>query len=90
MRLKHKIASLDATPQNLVTRETVHSLNTLSVQNISDVGFAYLGSENVTTSDFGYKLYPGQSFIIELSYGDNIYAVGDVGVQVAVLEVDRR
>ena len=52
-------------------------------------GYAYLGSESVSSSDFGHKLYPGQSFVIELAWSDNIYAVGDSGVQVAVMELDR-
>jgi hypothetical protein len=90
MQLKHKILTLNSIPQNLVTRETVHSLNTFTVQNIMDDGFAYLGGENVSTTNFGFKLYPGQTFIAELSWSDNIYAVGDEGVQIAILELDRR
>ena len=89
MRLNHKIVTLNSTPQNLVTRETVHSVNTLTIQNIMSTGYAYLGSESVSSSDFGHKLYPGQSFVIELAWSDNIYAVGDSGVQVAVMELDR-
>jgi hypothetical protein len=90
MQLKHKLLTLNSTPQNLVTREDVHSLNTLSVQNIMTAGYAYLGNENVSTSNYGHKLYPGQSFTIELAWSDNLYAIGDSGVQVAILEIDRR
>lgn len=90
MQLKHQILTLNSTPQNLVTRETVHSLNTLSVQNIMTTGYAYLGNENVSLTNYGHKLYPGQSFTIELSWSDNLYAIGDSGVKVAVMEIDRR
>lgn len=72
-----------------MTRETVHSVNTLTIQNIMDTGFAYIGAENVSSTDFGHKLYPGQSFVAELAWSDNIYAVGDAGVQVAIIELDR-
>ena len=89
MHLNHKIVTLDSTPQNLVTRETVHSANTLTIQNIMSSGYAYLGSEFVSFNNFGHKLYPGQSFVIELAWSDNIYAIGDSGVQVAVMELDR-
>ena len=82
--------TLNGTPQNLVTREIIHSTNTLSIQNIMDTGYAYLGNENVSLSNFGHKLYPGQSFTVELSSSDNIYAIGDAGVQVAVMELDRK
>ena len=90
MRLSHKIMTLTETPQNLVTREAIHSTNTLSIQNIMATGYAYIGNENVSLTNFGHKLYPGQSFTVELSFSDNIYAIGDAGVQVAVLELDRK
>lgn len=90
MQLKQRKLSLTSTPQNLVYREVVHSLNTLVVQNISQVGFAYIGTSDVSSSNFGFKLFPGQSFTIELSYSDNIYAVGDSGVEVSILELDRK
>ena len=81
--------TLNSTPQNLVTRENVHSVNTLTVQNIMSTGYAYLGNDSVTSSVFGHKLFPGQSFTIELAWSDNLYVVGDEGVQVAVMEIDR-
>ena len=89
MQLKQRILSLNSTPQNLVYRETVHSVNTLVVQNISQIGFAYIGTSSVSSSIFGFKLFPGQSFTVELAYSDNLYAAGDSGVQVSVLELDR-
>lgn len=52
-------------------------------------GFAYLGNSTVSTTNYGHKLYPGQSFIIEMAYSDNMYAVGDTGVKIAVMELDR-
>lgn len=90
MKLSHKVVTLNETPQNMVTRETIHSTNTLSIQNIMSTGYAYLGNENVSLLNFGHKLYPGQSFTIELSSSDNIYAISDSGVQVAVMELDRK
>ena len=89
MRLRHKILTLDSTPQNLVTRETVHSVNTLTVQNIMETGYAYLGAETVSSTDFGHKLYPGQSFTVEMASSDDLWAVGDSGVQVAIFVMDR-
>jgi hypothetical protein len=89
MQTKQRMLSLNSTAQNLVYRETVHSVNTLVVQNISQTGFAYIGTIDVSSSSFGFKLFPGQSFTVELAYSDNIYAVGDSGVQVSILEIDR-
>lgn len=52
-------------------------------------GFAYLGNASVSSLNYGHKLYPGQSFTIEMSKSDNLYAVGDSGVKVALFELDR-
>ena len=52
-------------------------------------GYAYLGNSEVSSTNFGHKLYPAQSFTIEMSSGDDIWAAGDSGVQIAVMEVDR-
>jgi hypothetical protein len=89
MQLKHRILTLNSTPQNLVIREATDARNTMSVQNIMDSGYAYLGNSSVTTSNFGHKLYPGQSFTIEMASSDDLYAVGDNGVQVAIFIIDR-
>lgn len=90
MKLDHRIITLNSTAQILVNKTSpVDSRCTLSIQNIMETGYAYLGNAYVTTTNFGHKLYPGQSFTIELSVGDNLYAVGDSGVQVALFEMDR-
>jgi hypothetical protein len=74
---------------NLVVREATDARNSMSIQNISDTGFAYLGASGVTSSSFGIKLFPGQIYTIELASSDDIWAVGDSGVQVAVFNIDR-
>ena len=89
MRLRHKVQSLNSTAVNLVVRETTDARNSMSIQNVSSVGFAYLGNSSVTTTDFGIKLFPGQIYTMELAPSDDIWAVGDSGVQVAVFNIDR-
>lgn len=86
--LKHRILTLNGTPQDLVTHEPVDALAVFSIQNIMSVGFAYLGNSTVTSTSYGHKLYPGQSFTIELAPNDKIYAVGDTGVKVALFSLD--
>lgn len=89
MKLRHKIQSLNSTAVNLVVRETTDARNSMSIQNISNTGFAYLGNNSVTTIDFGIKLFPGQIYTIEFAPSDDIWAVGDSGVQVAIFNIDR-
>ncbi len=90
MKLDHRIVTLNSTATSLVNKSSaVDSRCTLSIQNIKTIGYAYLGNASVTTTNYGHKLYPGQSFTIELSKSDDLYAVGDSGVQVALFEIDR-
>lgn len=89
MQLKHRILTLNTTAQRLNVKEVVDSRCTLSVQNIMSSGYAYLGNESVTNLNYGHKLYPGQSFTIEMANGDSLWAVGDTGVKVAIFIQDR-
>lgn len=89
MQFRHKIVILNATAQNLVVRESTDARNTMTVQNTMSSGFAYLGGPGVTTTNYGHKLYPGQSFMVEMASSDDLWAVGDTGVKVAVFVMDR-
>ncbi|MEY4332139.1 MAG: hypothetical protein RLZZ196_877 [Bacteroidota bacterium] len=89
MRLRHKIQPLNSTAINLVVREATDAINSMSIQNVSNSGFAYLGASGVTSSDYGIKLFPGQIYTIELAPSDDIWAVGDSGVSVAIFNIDR-
>lgn len=60
----------------------------LSIQNIMSTGYAYLGTEDVSSTNYGHKLYPGQSFTIELAPNDKLFAVGDSGVSIAIFKLD--
>lgn len=86
--LRHRIVALNSTPVLMTTHEPVDRLNVLSIQNIMNTGYAYLGSSNVSSSVYGHKLYPGQSFTIELAPNDRVWAVGDAGVSVAIFNLD--
>lgn len=86
--IKQKIQALNTTPVDLTYTGIIDPLVVLSIQNIATSGFAYLGNEKVSSADFGHKLYPGQSFTIELAPNDKIFAVGDSGVSVALFSLD--
>lgn len=80
-----KIAVGNETPYRL-SPAGVHSGVDLTVQNLSSTEYIYLGSENVSFFNFGYRLAPGHAFSIELPGTDAIYAISLNGlVEVAVL-----
>jgi hypothetical protein len=86
--IKQKIQALSGTPVDLTYSGLIDPHSVLSVQNIMDSGYAYLGGENVSILNYGHKLYPGQSFTIELSPNDKLFAIGDSGVSVAIFTLE--
>ena len=86
--IKQSIQALNSTPIDLTYTGPFDRPCALSIQNIMSSGYAYLGNENVSIENYGHKLYPGQSFTIELAPNDKIFAIGDVGVSVALFKLD--
>jgi hypothetical protein len=86
--IKQKIQSLNNTPVDLTYTGLIDPHSVLSIQNIVSSGYAYLGNESVSSSNYGHKLYPGQSFTIELSPNDKLFAVGDSGVSVSIFTLE--
>lgn len=86
--IKHAIRELNSTPVDLTYTGPVDPWTCLSIQNIVSSGYAYLGGENVSSSNYGHRLYPGQSFTIELAPNDKLFAVGDAGVSVAIFKLE--
>ena len=91
MQTRHKIVTLStSTPVALTFEDVVQSSYTLVVQNNNDSGYIYLGSANVSTSSYGYKLYPGQGFTIEFSSLNRLYAVCSSNTMTAAVMVIER
>ena len=86
--IRQRIQALNGTPLDLTYTGAVDPLSVLSIQNIMTSGYAYLGNENVSSAEYGHKLYPGQSFTIELAPNDKLFAVGDTGVSIAIFTLD--
>lgn len=86
--IRQEIISLNSTPVDLTVSGVIDPAIVISIQNIMTSGFAYLGNENVSTVNYGHKLYPGQSFTIELAPNDKVFAVGDAGVSIAKFILD--
>ena len=78
------------TPTELTITDVVQSSNTLVVQNDNSVGFIYLGTNTVSASNYGFKLYPGQAFTIELSAYAHLYAVCSANTMTAAVMVIER
>jgi len=91
MQTRHKIVTLStSTPTALTYEDNVQSSYTLVVQNNNDSGYLFLGSDNVSTTSYGYKLFPGQGLTVELSAFNRLYAVCSTNTMTAALLVIER
>lgn len=86
--IRHRMYNLSATPTDLTIHDVIDSMNTMCVQNVSAAGNVYVGDSDVSTTSYGHKLFPGYSITMELAASSRIYAVGDTGTSVAILEID--
>jgi hypothetical protein len=73
----------------MTINDAIDTPNSISIQNTSPTGFAYIGNENVSSSSYGFKLYPGQSFMADLAADYQIWAIGDNNVTVAVMIIEK-
>jgi hypothetical protein len=89
--IRHTLKSLNtSTPVQLTIDDNSQSPNTLVVQNVSESGFIYLGNENVSSTNYGFRLEPTQAFTAEMAPYNRIYAVCSAGTMTAAVMVIER
>ena len=85
----HATISLSSETATRLTHNGLHSGMDITIQNFDDAAFVYIGGEDVTTENFGFRLNPGSAISFELPGRDALYAVTDVDdSQVAVLKTN--
>jgi hypothetical protein len=82
--LRTRNLTLNSTPTLLTIVDGIETPNDFSIQNTHASAYAYIGTSAVSPTNYGHKLYPGQTFSIVLTAYDDLYAVGDSGSTVAV------
>jgi hypothetical protein len=83
----HSNPQLSNTEATRLTPEGMHSGMDITIQNLSDTAYVYLGGEGVNTEDFGYRLAPGAAWSVELPGLNSLYAIADTnGTYLAVLK----
>jgi hypothetical protein len=74
----HATISLSSSSDARLTPNGSHSGMDITIQNLSDTAYVYIGGEGVNPEDFGYRLAPGAAWSIELAGRDALYAITDV------------
>ena len=92
MELRHGLVTLNSTTAThliIDDIDMVQYFGSLSIQNVDEEATVYLGDSTVTTSDYGYRLLPGNAFFMErVPRYHGMYAVTSaVSSQVAILRV---
>ena len=77
----------NVTPTRL-TPNGKHSGIDITLQNVNDSGYIYIGGDNtISSTNYGFRIMPNHSISIELNGNDAIYAVSSVNsMSLAVLK----
>ena len=85
--MEHSLVTLSNTSATRLTPNGKHSGMDITLQNVNETGYIYLGGEGVTSSNYGFRIMPNHSFSIELNGNDAIYAISSSnGLSLAVLK----
>jgi len=83
----HAHTTLSNTTATRLSPNGLHSGMDITIQNIHESAYVYVGGEGVTASDYGYRISPGAAFSIELPGQDALYAISTVNSsKVAILQ----
>lgn len=85
----HANFTLSNSTATRLTPNGVHGGMDITVQNTNDDGYVYIGvSEQLSSTNYGFRLIPNQAISFELPGPDALYAIGEVdAMTIAVLEI---
>lgn len=84
MAINHQIVQTNSSNQTLVSIPQANDIPyeskvSLSIQNLDSSISVYLGGNGISSTNFGFKLLPAQTFTVDLLPGDMLYAIADSG-----------
>lgn len=85
----HATISLSSGTATRLTPNGLHSGMDITIQNVDEDAYVYIGGENVNPEDFGYRLSPNAAISFELPGKDALYAITDTDESyIAVLKTN--
>ena len=83
----HSLKTLSNTTSLRLTPNGVHSGMDITLQNVNDSGYVYVGGSDVSTTNYGFRIMPNHSISFELPGNDALYAIASVNqLKLAVIE----
>jgi len=84
---QHNLITISDSVATRITPPGTHSGMDITVQNVNSSGYIYLGGEDVSDEDYGYRILPNHALSIELPGKDALYVIGSIAnLKVAVLK----
>lgn len=78
------LSSIEATR---LTPPGIHSGMDITLQNVNQSGYIYVGALGVTPDNYGFRILPNHSFSVELNGKDSLYAIASApDMKVAILK----
>jgi hypothetical protein len=69
----HNIVNLNNSSATRISPNGTHSGLDITIQNINEDGYVYVGGEGVTSSNYGYRISPEGAISFELAEHDALY-----------------
>lgn len=86
---QHSLITLSSSTTTKLTPNGIHSGMDITIQNVDNSAYVYIGAEGVTTSDYGYRVIPGHAISFELPGKDSLYAISNTnGSKIAVIKTN--
>lgn len=80
------LISLSTTTPSRVSPPGIHSGVDITIQNVNSSGYIYVGSSEVSSEAYGYRLLPNHAISIELGGQSSLYVVASASnMKAAVL-----
>lgn len=86
----HGLRALSNTAATRLTPLGTHSGMDITVQNVNDSGYIYIGVDDTTsTISYGFRLIPNQAISFELAGYDALYAIAENdGMLAGLVQID--
>jgi hypothetical protein len=85
----HNLITLSSTTATRLTPNGTHSGLDITLQNVHDTAYVYVGADGVSVTNYGYRIAPGHAISWELPGTDALYAITDTNdSKLAVLKTN--
>lgn len=90
MALSHTMFTVGGTAVALTNHTIFRFPTTVCIQNTSGSANLYLGGSNVSTTNYGFRVDPGQAFTADLGGEDVLYGISNGTIPVGVIYLEQR